>query len=375
MAAATANEPAISHANSVPRVVGEQELVKPENETERSARLMEQVMLVGDLRQLTAPQRVHYYKQVCDSVGLNPFTRPFDYIELEGQLRLYAKKDATDQLRALHRVSIVIVSREVVDDVYVVTARASTPDGRTDEAIGAVPISNLYVGAKANALMKSETKAKRRVTLSICGLGWLDETELETVSNVRQVSVSDTGEIAEPASHPVAKHPSTLETFASKAPAAAPEDIARAEHVIKRILPTLETKAEVNTLWKTDDGEALCKRLGGRTTKLGHALGQAFRNRVHAIQTTPQKTEDETPPAPESQPTASAAPATAPVASESKPTFRTPTPPTYESLPETKGLKVGARCIVRDVEFQLTKTPFGMRWSEANPARSEAARG
>jgi hypothetical protein len=29
--------------------------------------------------------------------------------------------------------------------------------------------------------MKAETKAKRRVTLSICGLGLLDETEVETV--------------------------------------------------------------------------------------------------------------------------------------------------------------------------------------------------
>jgi hypothetical protein len=29
--------------------------------------------------------------------------------------------------------------------------------------------------------MKAETKAKRRVTLSICGLGFLDETEVETL--------------------------------------------------------------------------------------------------------------------------------------------------------------------------------------------------
>jgi hypothetical protein len=29
--------------------------------------------------------------------------------------------------------------------------------------------------------MKAETKAKRRVTLSICGLGLLDETEIETI--------------------------------------------------------------------------------------------------------------------------------------------------------------------------------------------------
>jgi hypothetical protein len=31
--------------------------------------------------------------------------------------------------------------------------------------------------------MKGETKAKRRVTLSICGLGLLDETEIESISD------------------------------------------------------------------------------------------------------------------------------------------------------------------------------------------------
>ena len=40
----------------------------------------------------------------------------------------------------------------------------------------------------ANAFMKAETKAKRRVTLSICGLGILDETEIETIKNVTPVT-------------------------------------------------------------------------------------------------------------------------------------------------------------------------------------------
>jgi hypothetical protein len=48
--------------------------------------------------------------------------------------------------------------------------------------------------------MKAVTKAKRRVTLSICGLGWLDESEIETISRsaVRRVDVDkETGEIIE----------------------------------------------------------------------------------------------------------------------------------------------------------------------------------
>jgi hypothetical protein len=55
------------------------------------------------------------------------------------------------------------------------------PNGRQDESIGAVNIAGLKGENRANAMMKAETKAKRRVTLSICGLGLLDETEVETV--------------------------------------------------------------------------------------------------------------------------------------------------------------------------------------------------
>lgn len=142
---------------------------------------IERVVIGGDLSQLKPEQRLAYYKAVCDSVGLNPLTKPFDYITLNGKLILYALKGATDQLRSLRKVSINIVAREVVEDCYVVTARATTPDGRTDENIGAVSIANLKGDTKCNALMKCETKAKRRVTLSICGLGMLDETEIETI--------------------------------------------------------------------------------------------------------------------------------------------------------------------------------------------------
>ena len=142
---------------------------------------LEQVLLHGDLSSLTSPQRVNYYGSVCDSVGLNPLTKPFEFITLNGKLVLYALRAATDQLRAIHEVSIQFTAREVVEDCYVVTARATLPNGRSDEAIGAVAIAGLKGEARANALMKAETKAKRRVTLAIVGLGMLDESEVATI--------------------------------------------------------------------------------------------------------------------------------------------------------------------------------------------------
>lgn len=175
--------------------------------TQDKGEVMERVIINGDLSKLSAEDRIEYYRGVCRSLGLNPLTKPFDYITLNGRLTLYAKRDATDQLRKIHGVSVVITNRERIDDVYVVSAKASTKDGRKDESVGAVNVLNLKGDALANALMKAETKAKRRVTLSIVGLGWLDETEVDTVPVVRPVSVDmETGEVIEaPASHPEPK--------------------------------------------------------------------------------------------------------------------------------------------------------------------------
>ena len=150
-----------------------------------NATTIEQVLISGDLNRLTPEQRNIYYKSVCDSLGLNPLTGPFDYIVLNGKLTLYARKDCTDQLRSLRGISIRIVSRETIEGVTIVTAQATDRGGRIDESTGAVAIANLRGEALANAVMKAETKAKRRVTLSICGLGFTDESEVDSIPGAR----------------------------------------------------------------------------------------------------------------------------------------------------------------------------------------------
>lgn len=159
--------------------------------TQADMALLEQVVIGGDLSKLNPATRVAYYSQVCQSVGLNPLTKPFEYITLNGKLVLYAKRDATDQLRAIKGISIQIVARDLVGDIYVVTARA-TANGREDESTGAVPVAGLKAADLANAYMKAETKAKRRVTLSIAGLGMLDESE---VADIDPTTASPTGPV------------------------------------------------------------------------------------------------------------------------------------------------------------------------------------
>jgi hypothetical protein len=156
---------------------------------------IEQALVEGDLSNLTPEQRVNYYLQVCESVGLNRFAKPFAYLRLQGGLQLYATKNATDQLRDIHGVSIVGLEREQIGELLVVTATARRADGRTDSSIGAVAVGGLKGESLANAMMKAETKAKRRVTLSLCGLGVLDESEVDSVPGAYRVDV-ETGEVA-----------------------------------------------------------------------------------------------------------------------------------------------------------------------------------
>ncbi len=173
--------------------------------------VMEKVVIQGDLSALNPSERYLYYTKVCESMGLNPLTKPFDYLRLEGKLVLYATRNCTEQLRKLQKITVIITGRERISDVYCVTARGTTPDGRTDESMGVVPLVKeekvwdemrgkkistgniipLTPDEFGNALMKAETKAKRRVTLSLAGLGMMDESEIETVEGAERVEVHD----------------------------------------------------------------------------------------------------------------------------------------------------------------------------------------
>lgn len=138
---------------------------------------IQSVILNSDLSKITEVERLNYYASVCESLGLNPLTKPFEFITLNSKLVMYASRNCTEQLRNTRRVALKIVSRETIGTVYVVTAQAMLLDGRTDESTGAVNTENLKGEALANAMMKAETKAKRRVTLSICGLSMMDASE------------------------------------------------------------------------------------------------------------------------------------------------------------------------------------------------------
>jgi hypothetical protein len=180
---------------------------------------IEKILTTGDLASIDETTRVKFYLAVCQSVGLNPLTKPFEYLTLDGRMVLYANKGCAEQLRVTRNVSVKIIERRDEEGTYTVTAQATLPDGRTDEATGTVAIEKeegewltssggkryfkgtgefkrLRGDALANAKMKAETKAKRRVTLSICGLGMLDESELDTIPAFQAKQASPAKQIA-----------------------------------------------------------------------------------------------------------------------------------------------------------------------------------
>ena len=157
--------------------------MKKQEVSKKDESVVASLILTGDLSKMSADDKVRYYNGYCERLGLDPFTKPFDILRLSGKEILYCTRSGAQQLNKLHNVSHAIISRTVIPDagVYEVTARACLPDGRCTESIGAVSIINLKGEAYANAVMKAETKAKRRATLDLLGLGVLDESEAESI--------------------------------------------------------------------------------------------------------------------------------------------------------------------------------------------------
>ena len=196
------------------------------------ASTIEDVLIKGDLSKLSEQQRTEYYMRVCQSIGLNPMTRPFSYLTLNGKLVLYATRDCAEQLRKLNGISIKIVSQDKTDGLLSIHVHAKDKDGREDEDLGVVSFPDTLKGeAAANMMLKAVTKAKRRVTLSISGLGgFLDETEVEDIpAAAKQIIPQDkviTDEQAQWITDFFAEHPHIdVNTFLTKAGAESISDI------------------------------------------------------------------------------------------------------------------------------------------------------
>jgi len=156
--------------------------------TANNSEMISNLILNGDLSKMDNVMKTDYYNQFCKALNLNPLTKPFQLLKLSGKEVLYATKDCTEQLRKLNGVSVVELVQEMKEGLCITKCKVQDSALRYDIATGAVNIKGISGDALANAIMKSETKAKRRATLSVCGLGMLDESEIETIDNAQKVN-------------------------------------------------------------------------------------------------------------------------------------------------------------------------------------------
>ena len=169
---------------------------------ENKQEIMNKIILKGDISTLSESQKLAYYGAMCDRIGIDPMTQPFQLLKLQGKEVLYCTKSGAEQLNKIHKVSHEIRKREETNNICAVEVRASMEDGeerRFVDEIGAVKLTSetgqsLTGDAYVNAIMKAVTKAKRRATLSLLGLGMLDETETETIPNAIRVEIKQVSE-------------------------------------------------------------------------------------------------------------------------------------------------------------------------------------
>lgn len=155
---------------------------------EKNMLAVESALVRNDISQLSVDERMAFVNKMCESLGLNPLTKPFAFLKLNGKEVIYATKDCSEQLRKIHGVSTQIISKGIVGDLFEVHVKARDKHGKEDDDVSYVVIKGMIGADLANAMMKGITKAKRRVTLSICGLGLLDESELDTIDNISPAS-------------------------------------------------------------------------------------------------------------------------------------------------------------------------------------------
>ena len=175
----------------------------------------------SDPRAMTADERAGYVATLCKALHLNPLTRPAQFINLSGREVLYLTRTATDQLAAMHNLNRKTIDGPRVVDVCgtkvgLCTVEVSLPSGRSETATATLPAADFV-----NLYMKLETKAKRRGTLSILGLGVLGEDEIETIPDAKPSTLNAT-----PAQEPTQRRANPMDGLGIEAPPKRPQNAA-----------------------------------------------------------------------------------------------------------------------------------------------------
>lgn len=151
----------------------------------------------GDITNLSNSDRRALLAKLTNYLHLNPHTDNFlIFKDQNGRYRLYATKECCAQLR--HNLGINIWLSDPIygpDQKYPllvsVKANGLNKHNRSGEEIGSVSLVGIPPEEYSNHVMWAVTKAKRRLTLDLSGLGVLADVEVFDIIGHEFINVNE----------------------------------------------------------------------------------------------------------------------------------------------------------------------------------------
>jgi hypothetical protein len=176
-----------------------------------ASKAMSAYLRTGDLTSLPEPEKDKVLVKMCAHYGLDPIMRPFVMITLNGKQIWYPTKAATDQVAVKFKLTreLLEIKENVERGILECRVRIfQDANVRSETFVAAVSISEFVKTnggqivtkiisgeAYANALMKVESKAKRRATLGWLGITDYYENDGSEITDKHMVNVTPMAEL------------------------------------------------------------------------------------------------------------------------------------------------------------------------------------
>jgi hypothetical protein len=195
-----------------------------------------------DLFSLTEAQRAAYIQALNEHMRLDPRLNLIRLTKMASdsgdRLVPYIGKGGTDILRDTWEIDVTEMIQHDGPGYVSFTAVGKNKKGRVDRAVGAAATEGLRGTRLADAIATAQTKASRRLTLQFVGAGVLDESEVQSTTQMVELPSSQAQ---------LAGSPTVMPPAPTAAPSAAPgKDIT--QPVITITLPP--TTAEAVDVYK-----------------------------------------------------------------------------------------------------------------------------
>jgi hypothetical protein len=151
-------------------------------------------LITGNLASFSKEKQIELMVNICKEVGVSPILRPLQLINFQGKSIWYLSASGAEAIAAKLGIIIETLEEKELTDkcVAMIRVKGTLPNGRTDTAtaylsIGSAnlkgEVTTLKGEAYANAMMKLESKARRRLIVRLAGLKdeyVPEESEIET---------------------------------------------------------------------------------------------------------------------------------------------------------------------------------------------------